>query len=248
MKEEKKTDMAVAEDVSIKGLDIKEKLLRIQNELKVNKDNFNEHGNFSYRNCEDIMEKVKPLCLKYRCLVLMQDDIKLIGDRFYIRAQVDLHDLESGNIISVAALARETESRKGFDESQLTGSSSSYARKYALGGMFAIDDGKDADTLDNTKQGVASLKKKDKQEDVSDEEAKADKERKEQLQKVQGVMRAILQNPKATNEQVANNQQEVLSLFSKHQVDLKGLSLASAETLVLIEKDLVELHKKIFGE
>lgn len=225
-------------------MDIKEKLLIIQNKIKVNKDNFNEHGNFSYRSCEDILEKVKPLCLENKCLLMLQDEIVMIGDRFYVKVQACLHDIESKDFISSTALAREIETRKGFDESQLTGSSSSYARKYALAGMFALDDGKDADSLDNTSVGGAKKKKKEDKEEVSEEESL----RKEEFEKVQGIMKAILKKPNATPEEISKNQQDVLALFSKHNVDTKNLSSSPIDTLKNIEKDLKKLAKSILGE
>ena len=125
-----------------------QKLISIQNELKAPKGQFNSFGKYKYRNCEDILEALKPLLLKYGCLLTITDNIQLIGDRYYVMATATLKD--ETNTISVSASAREEESKKGMDGSQVTGASSSYARKGALNGLFLIDDTKDADNHDNS--------------------------------------------------------------------------------------------------
>lgn len=117
-------------------------LSRIQKELKAPKGQFNEFGKYKYRSCEDILEAVKPLLGE--CCLTISDDIVLIGDRYYIKATVRLA-LSNEDFIENSAFAREAFDKKGMDESQITGASSSYARKYALNGLFAIDDTKDAD-------------------------------------------------------------------------------------------------------
>lgn len=121
------------------------KLLLIQNELKAPKSQYNSFGKYNYRSCEDILEALKPLCEKHKAVVLIKDEIVNIDERFYIKAVVELIDVESGEKVVAEALAREEESKKGMDSCQVTGSTSSYARKYALNGMFAIDDTKDSD-------------------------------------------------------------------------------------------------------
>lgn len=128
------------------------KLLEIQKELKAPKTQFNKFGNYYYRNCEDILEALKPHLDKNKCVLVIKDSIEHIGDRYYIKAVVELIDIETSEKVESSALAREEETKKGMDSSQLTGSTSSYARKYALNGMFCIDDNKDADTQDNTKE------------------------------------------------------------------------------------------------
>lgn len=125
-------------------MNIYEKLARIQAELKAPKGQFNEYGGFNYRSCEDITEAVKPLLRELGLVLIMRDEIVLIGTRYYIKATAMLSDAESN--VSATAYAREDESKKGMDGAQLTGAASSYARKYALNGLFAIDDTKDADT------------------------------------------------------------------------------------------------------
>lgn len=122
-------------------------LNRIQQALKVPKGQMNSFGGYKYRSCEDILEAVKPLLLE--CTLTINDEIVLVGDRYYVKATATLFD--NDQLLSfVSAYAREPQLKKGMDESQITGMASSYARKYALNGMFLIDDTKDADTMDNT--------------------------------------------------------------------------------------------------
>ena len=122
------------------------KLMNVQNELKVPKNNKNTFGNYKFRNAEDILEALKPLLKKYNATVIITDDVVTTGNRYYIKATVKFIDTETGETIETSALAREDETKKGMDSSQITGSTSSYARKYALNGLFAIDDTKDSDT------------------------------------------------------------------------------------------------------
>lgn len=131
---------------------ILEKLNIIQSKLKAPKGQFNKFGNYAYRSCEDILEALKPLLAQTKTVLTIKDDIEFIGDRYYLRAICTLHDAESGEKIENAAYARETDTKKGMDAAQITGSVSSYARKYALNGLFAIDDTKDSDTNENYKQ------------------------------------------------------------------------------------------------
>lgn len=131
---------------------ISEKLLHIQNELKVPKNMFNSYGGYKYRNCESILETVKPLCLRHNVVLTVRDEITLIGERYYVKAIATLTDVETGESTNGIAYAREDETRKGMDVSQITGSCSSYARKYALNGLFCLDDEKDADSMDNLEE------------------------------------------------------------------------------------------------
>ena len=137
---------------------MKDKLNKIQSELKAPKAQFNKFGNYKYRNAEDILESVKPLLSKHGCVLLLADEVVNIGDRFYVKATATIADIKTEASISVTALAREEESKKGMDGSQITGASSSYARKYALNGLFLIDDTKDSDTTnthdDEEKKGA----------------------------------------------------------------------------------------------
>ena len=125
---------------------IYEKLLAVQNELKAPKDKRNNFGGYNYRSCEGILEAVKPLLQAQGLMLTIKDEVVNIGDRYYVRATVLLDDISSNGEIAVTALAREEEAKKGMDASQITGTASSYARKYALNGLFLIDDTKDADT------------------------------------------------------------------------------------------------------
>jgi hypothetical protein len=121
------------------------KILKIQSELKSPKNQRNEFGKYNYRSCEDILEAVKPLCLKYNCCLTLSDGIEEVGGRIYVRSTATITDNETGRSLMTDAFAREAEIQKGMSEPQITGSASSYARKYALNGLFCIDDTKDAD-------------------------------------------------------------------------------------------------------
>lgn len=142
-------------------MSIYEKLTQLQNELKAPKGQRNSFGNYNYRSAEDILEAVKPLLKKYNLTQIISDDIELIGDRYYLKATVTLVNNENAEEkISVTALARESQVKKGMDESQITGTASSYARKYALNGLYAIDDTKDSDTNEYVAQTINKKKKK----------------------------------------------------------------------------------------
>lgn len=135
-------------------------LNKIQTELKAPKTQKNSFGGYNYRSCEDILEAVKPLLEKYEAVILLNDEIELIGERFYVKATARYKDKDTD--ISVSAYAREPLSKKGMDEAQITGATSSYARKYALNGLFAIDDTKDADaTNTHEKQSDATISQED---------------------------------------------------------------------------------------
>lgn len=135
---------------------IYEKLLNIQSELKAPKNQTNNFGRYNYRSCEDILEAVKPILKKEKCVVIVNDEIEQVDNRFYVKATVSLVDVESGEIIASSAYAREEENKKGMDSSQVTGASSSYARKYALNGLFAIDDTKDSDVTNSGEENESS--------------------------------------------------------------------------------------------
>lgn len=124
-------------------------LIEIQAELKAPKGQFNAFGKYKYRSCEDILEAVKPLLKKHKCFLVLNDEMIEVGGRIYVKATASISS-EEGTLMEATALAREPEAKKGMDESQITGAASSYARKYALNGLFAIDDAKDADTQDNS--------------------------------------------------------------------------------------------------
>lgn len=133
------------------------KLTQIQSELKAPKNQYNSFGKYKYRNCEDILEAVKPLLAKYDCKLIISDEVVNIGTRFYIKATAKFKS-EDG-VIEVSALAREEESKKGMDGSQVSGAASSYARKYCLNGLFLIDDTKDADSQAPVKSDTIVMQK-----------------------------------------------------------------------------------------
>ena len=141
-------------------------LLQIQSELKAPKGQFNAYGKYKYRSCEDILEAVKPILKKNNCTLLLSDSLIYVGERYYIKATATLINAE-GKSVSTEAYAREEETKKGMDASQITGASSSYARKYALNGLLCIDDNKDSDTTntgDNTPAAPAKTSKEDNAE------------------------------------------------------------------------------------
>ena len=127
-------------------MNIREKLAAIQSELKAPKNLYNSFGKYSYRNAEGICEAFKPYGKKYGLSLVLSDDVVEIGGRVYVMARATLYDTESPDSIGVSAYAREAETKKGMDDSQVTGATSSYARKYALNGLFLLDDTKDPDT------------------------------------------------------------------------------------------------------
>ena len=126
-------------------MNVYEKLMTVQTKLRAPKGQYNQFGHYSYRSCEDILEALKPLLAEVGAIVNVSDEVKLIGNRFYVEATAMFIDVETGDSIVARASAREDESKKGMDLAQVTGSVSSYARKYALNGLFAIDDNKDSD-------------------------------------------------------------------------------------------------------
>lgn len=125
---------------------LKEKLSKIQQEMKAPKNLYNSFGKYNYRNAESILEAFKPFEDKYNVLMVVYDDFVQVGDRIYIKSIAELLDCESDDAIKARAYARESVEKKGMDDSQITGTASSYARKYALNGLFLLDDTKDADT------------------------------------------------------------------------------------------------------
>lgn len=141
-------------------------LIQIQTRLNAPKNQRNKFGGFNYRSAEDILESLKPLLKETECFLNITDSIELVGDRYYIKATATITNRE-GVQVSSSAFAREELTKKGMDASQITGSTSSYARKYALNGLFAIDDNRDADTDEFKKQQDKPTKEVDSKEDVS---------------------------------------------------------------------------------
>ncbi len=151
-------------------MNVKEKLLKVQTELKAPKSQYNKFGNYNYRSCEDILEAVKKILPDVKATITISDEVVMIGDRYYVKATAIFTDTENLEEVINVAFAREEDTKKGMDASQITGSTSSYARKYALNGLFCIDDTKDADSLppcgkdrkiekDNVDRELVSVKK-----------------------------------------------------------------------------------------
>lgn len=132
-------------------MNVYEKLLDVQSKLKAPKSQYNSFGKYNYRNCEDILEAAKPLCKAVNAVCYLTDEIVMVGDRYYVKATAIFVDVETSDTMCAVAYAREEETKKGMDGSQVTGASSSYARKYALNGLFDIDDTKDSDTTNDGK-------------------------------------------------------------------------------------------------
>ncbi len=133
---------------------IRQKLQGIQSSLKAPKGQTNKFGGYKYRSCEDILTAVKPLLQEWGCSLTLTDTIVEVGGRVYVRSDAALNDNESEQFIYTAGFAREAENKKGMDDAQITGSASSYARKYALNGLFAIDDTKDPDATNDHGKGA----------------------------------------------------------------------------------------------
>ena len=198
-------------------MEIYEKLNKIQSELKAPKGQYNKFGKYSYRSCEDILEALKPHLLKYGCVVTLTDDMQLIGERYYLKTTATITDADSGKSVSNVALAREDKERAGMSESQITGTASSYARKYALNGLFLIDDTKDADTDAYHEQTTDEKQKEDPK--VAAAKAKAN-DVKKLLMKISG--------DKAIAQQVWNEQYK-----------------ADAGDIVKMNEALIELQDKL---
>ena len=133
-----------------------EKLAAVQKTLKAPKNQFNSFGKYNYRSCEDILEAAKPLCIEHGLVLTVSDDVLEVGGRIYVRALATVHNIEDPKeLVQSQAYAREADEKRGMDAAQVTGSTSSYARKYALNGLFSIDDTKDADATNDHGKGKA---------------------------------------------------------------------------------------------
>lgn len=151
-----------------KNMTVYEKLIKVQKELKAPKNQRNSFGNYNYRSCEDILEALKPVLAENGATVFLSDK-PIVKENLwsYIESTVTFIDIESGESVTATAFARESESKKGMDVSQITGSASSYARKYALNGLFLIDDTKDADTDEQYNQSAGGKQKAFSKDDVT---------------------------------------------------------------------------------
>lgn len=179
---------------------IYQKLLEVQSTLKAPKNQPNNFGNYNYRSAEQILEAVKPILKEQELIISLTDSMELIGDRMYVKATVAVLDVHTGEKFETVAYAREALTKRGMDEAQVTGTTSSYARKYALNGLFAIDDAKDFDTNEYRNECDNRSKKDDEQRRAEvaekNEKAKASHELAEKA-KTLGVsnetMKAIIQ-------------------------------------------------------
>lgn len=155
-------------DTKKKG--IYEKLMEVQQTLKAPKNQYNSFGKYKYRSCEDILEGLKEPLSKVKAAVTINDEMVCIGERVYVRATATFIDAETGEKVENSAYAQEPNDRKGMDASQVTGATSSYARKYALNGLFLIDDNKDADTDESKTEKDARKKQSEKKTDKTPSE------------------------------------------------------------------------------
>ena len=155
-----KVSKEVAQEIndSFKTMSVYEKLSHIQNEINVPKNLYNKFGNYYYRNAETIFDTAKPVCMKYRTTLVVSDEVVNVDGRFYIKGIATLCDWDSDKEVTNVAYAREEEAKKGMDASQVTGSCSSYARKYALNGLFNLDDNKDSDSPEQREEMEARAK------------------------------------------------------------------------------------------
>lgn len=175
---------------------VHEKLMMVQSELKAPKNQYNSFGKYKYRSCEDILEGVKPLLAKNKATLTISDEIVPVGDRIYVKATATFTDIETGEIVTNSAFAREAAEKRGMDESQVTGATSSYARKYCLNGLLCIDDTKDADTDENKNERTSRASKEEKKS-----AEKTDEEKNEEMKK--SVNPDLLPNAKRTPEERA---------------------------------------------
>lgn len=151
-------------------MEFNEKLREVQTQIKAPKNLYNTFGKYKYRNAEGILEAVKPFLGKYNLCLTLGDEIVQVGERYYIKATATLYDGAGSRSVSVSAYAREAAVKKGMDDSQITGTASSYARKYALNGLFLLDDTKDADTDENR---IERENRQAEKKSISKTEAKA---------------------------------------------------------------------------
>lgn len=209
----------------------KTRLALLQEELKAPKNLYNSFGKYSYRNAEGILEAVKPLLVKYELLLNVSDEVEVKGERYYIKAVATVRDTKSDEMIVSTALARESLDKKGMDDSQITGTASSYARKYALNGLFLLDDTKDADTDEYQHQSKGKSQKED---------AKAEADFNKQAEKELGEL--------ATEPQ----KKAIQAICKKHNIKIDDLCALNGFTFDTMTKgqasNLIMSLKKKFGD
>lgn len=209
-----------------------EKLTRIQTELKAPKKQYNSFGKYNYRSCEDILDALKPLLDRYNASVIISDDIVLVGARFYVKATATFIDNETGQQKSATAFAREPETKKGMDESQITGTASSYARKYCLNGLFLIDDTKDADTDENRNEREGRQQKQPKQQKPQKpQEKEFDPNEVSEKQAKLNAVRSLCKQGKIS-------EQAIINVFRQKKPNLKSIEeLAENQLLWILKED-----------
>lgn len=213
-----------------------DKLIAIQSELKAPKGQYNSFGKYKYRSAEDILEAVKPLCVKHNVLLTLTDSIELIGERYYVKATARVSD--GTKAVEVTALAREDLDKKGMDGPQITGTASSYARKHALNGLFCIDDTKDADTDEYTAKTQSK-----------DSDAKKDAEKKKELETT-AISAAEAKTLKGLIEMTGTDEKKLLKSYKAATIE--ALSKAQWAQAVKIlserkEKQTSEVQDALFG-
>lgn len=171
-----------------KKMNVYEKLQKVQENLKAPKNRTNSFGKYSYRNCEDILESCKPLLAEYKAVIVLSDYIEKVDDRYYVKAVASFIDTETGEKIENQAFARESAEKRGMDDSQITGTASSYSRKYALNGLLAIDDEKDADSDEYAEEQRARATRSKKSADTPNEpQGISDSDKRELVDLVEGI-------------------------------------------------------------
>ena len=199
------------------------RLSKLQEELKAPKNMYNNFGKYSYRNAEGILEAVKPLLVKYGMVLNVSDSVEMVGERYYIKATATVHDTESDQIMVSTAYARESLDKKGMDDSQISGTASSYARKYALNGLFLLDDTKDIDEIQ-------------KPEDTAEDEKKFNERAAKEMKEL------------ATEAQ----KNAILNICNKHKVNLNKLLESNNVTFETMNKEqavwLINAFKKKYGD
>jgi hypothetical protein len=197
-------------------MNLREKLQIIQTELKAPKGQYNLFGKYYYRSCEDIQEGLKPLLAKTKTSLVVGDEIVVIGTRHYVKATAALMDCESDESITNIAYAREEESKKGMDGSQVTGASSSYARKYALNGLFCIDDTKDSDS---TNSGDTDSKKANTKPNQIKEPTEAEIAAERQKIAGQKIEQAKINTIKAELERTGVSEKAILGRYKVEKIE-----------------------------
>lgn len=199
------------------------RLSKLQEELKAPKNMYNNFGKYSYRNAEGILEAVKPLLIQYGMVLNISDSVEMVGERYYIKATATVHDTESDQIMVSTAYARESLDKKGMDDSQISGTASSYARKYALNGLFLLDDTKDIDEIQ-------------KPEDTAEDEKKFNEQAAKEMKEP------------ATEAQ----KNAILNICNKHKVNLNKLMESNNVTFETMNREqavwLINAFKKKYGD